>query len=87
MTFNTSSSIQTSRHTTDASLSVPELHRVCHRLVARGLYRRSGFAPCPEDIPHSVVSNSYYSGLCKNCNPQFGKQMFEKNIDLDFGIY
>ncbi len=28
-------------------LSVPELHRFCH--TARGLYRRSGITPCPED--------------------------------------
>ena len=60
-------------------LSVPEFHRFS--LSARGLYRRSGNAPCPEDVLSLCVHyNSvtwalqfffsvleYYVGICREC--------------------
>ena len=45
---------------------------------ARGLYRRSGFSPCPEDISFSC-SNPYYTHEVEKCKPQFKKQMFDKH--------
>lgn len=45
---NISSSIQT-------ILSVLEFHQIL-RLHARGLYRRSGISPCPEDIVIILLS-------------------------------
>ncbi len=44
--MNTSSFIQT-------ILSVSESHRFSH--TARGLYRRSGITPCPEDTLSSCI--------------------------------
>ncbi len=53
--YNTSSSIQT-------ILSASEFHRVSRRnyTASRGLYRRWGITPRPEDI-YSVVLNLLYT--------------------------
>ena len=67
MICNTSSFIQT-------VLSVPESHRVSHQKVGRGLYRRSGISPCPEDIRFSCLCQ-YYNKLSEK-SKEGGEEIF-----------
>ena len=53
---------------------------------ARGLYRRSGFSPCPEDISFSC-SNPYYTHEVEKCKPQFKKQMFDKPLPFFIRVW
>ena len=58
--------------------------------TGRGLYRRSGFSPCPEDIFDSVVFSFFIiHGSSKNATPFFVflKNKCSINIDLPVGIY
>lgn len=60
-------------------LSVLEFHQVSHISTARGLYRRSGITPCPEDmfifyifIIHSLMQNfNSYFFMVKEILPLF----------------
>ena len=60
MTIFRSSSIQT-------LLSTQELHLVS--LSARGLYRRSGITPCPEDPLFTCIQNSTRMDACQEIYP------------------
>ena len=45
-------------------LSAPETHRI--NLSARGLYRRSGIAPCPEEY---LIFHRYYTAMRGRVQP------------------
>ena len=86
--LNTSSSIQTSHPMGCVTVGpgVPPGRPLGRE--ARGLYRRSGISPCPEDICDSVVFNFYYTHGPQKSKSKIKKvcaQMFDKTLTCPFG--